>query len=227
MKLKIYINSLLIVFVGFLFSCGENKKTNKSLTEGEIDFTCTVIDESNPMAGFAPGNATANFKDNNLQIEMSVMGMLNTSFISKPSAKTLTQMVKFLDIKSACIQTEKELVADNLDYQLNLEETKETKVIAGYKCHKVNATMVNNPTEKFEVYYTPEIGGDSINCLGPYSKIKGMLLQYRLKKLGLELCFTANTVKKVEIKSEVFDIPSYYKIVTRSEMDAFFSDLQK
>ena len=54
-----------------------------------------------------------------------------------------------------------------------------------------------------------------------------MLMQYRLKKLGLELCFTATSVKKVDVKEDVFEIPSYYKIVSRPEMDKLFADFQK
>ena len=228
MKLNKYIsNFFLIATVCVFFSCGENKTSENALTEGTIEYKATVVDENSPMAGFAPGSAMVNFKDNNLHVEMSVMGVLNTSFISNPSSKTLVQMVKFFDIKSACVQNEKELISENKDYEIKLEETKETKVIAGYKCKKVKATMVNSPSTSFDVYYTTDLGKDSINYIGPYRDIKGMLMQYRLKKLGLELCFTATSVKKAEIKNETFEIPSYYKIVTRPEMDKLFADFQK
>lgn len=228
MKLKKYIpHFFLIVTICLFYSCNENKTAKNALTEGTIDFKATVVDENSPMAGFAPSSAIVNFKNNNLQVEMSVMGVLNTSFISKPQDLTLTQMVKFFDIKSACIQSEKDLTEENKDYEIKFEETKETKLIAGYNCKKVIAHMVKNPAEVFDVYYTTDLGKDSINCVGPYKGIKGMLMQYRLKKLGLELCFTATSVKKAEINDEVFEIPSYYKIVTRPEMDKLFADFQK
>jgi hypothetical protein len=54
-----------------------------------------------------------------------------------------------------------------------------------------------------------------------------MLMQYRLKKLGLEMCFTATAVKKEEIKEEDFEVPAFYKIVTRTEMEKLFEDIQK
>lgn len=228
MKLKKYIsNFILITTVGLFFSCGENKSTENVLSEGIIEYKTTVVDETSPMAGFAPGSATVNFKDNNLFVEMSVMGVLNTSFISNPGNRTLVQMVKFFDIKSACIQNEKDLLLESKDYELKFEETKETKLIAGYKCKKVKAALVNSPSTTFDVYYTTDLGKDSINYIGPYHEIKGMLMQYRLKKLGLELCFTATSVKKAEVKNEIFEIPSYYKIVTRPEMDKLFADFQK
>ncbi len=209
------------------YSCGGSKKTENSLTEGLIEYNATVVDESHPMAGLAPGSATVKFKDNKFELEMSTMGIFNTAFVSDPSKGTLTQMVKFMDIKNACIEKEAELRNDNKEYELKFEETKETKKIAGYKCKKVKATMVNSPAVTFDVYYTTELGLDSINQLSPYKEIKGMLMQYRLKKLGLEMCFTATTVRKEEIKDEVFDVPAYYKIVTRSEMEKLFADIQK
>lgn len=208
-------------------SCSDSKKTENSLTEGLIEYNAEVVDQSHPMAGLAPGSATVKFKNNKLQVEMSTMGIFNTTFISDPSKKTLTQMVKFMDLKNACIQTEADLVPENKEYELKFVETKEIKKIAGYNCKKVKASMVNSPNVCFEIYYTDELGMDSINNIGPYKDIKGMLMQYRLKKLGLEMCFTATAVKKEEIKDEVFEVPAFYKIVTRHEMEKLFEDIQK
>lgn len=208
-------------------SCGDSKRTENSLTEGLIEYNAEVVDQSHPMAGLAPGSATVKFKNNKLEIEMSTMGIFNTTFISNPAKKTLSQMVKFMDIKNACIQTEKDLEPDNKAYALKFEECKETKKIAGYTCKKVKATMVNDPSVTFDVYYTDELGMDSINNMGPYKEIKGMLMHYRLKKLGLEMAFTATAVKKEVIKEEDFEIPAYYKIVTRPEMEQLFVDIQK
>lgn len=208
-------------------SCSGSGKSENALTEGVIEYNAEVVDQSHPMAGLAPGSATVKFKDNRLQVEMSTMGIFNTIFISDPSKKTLTQMVKFMDIKNACIQTEADLAQENKDYELKLEEVKGSKKIAGYNCKKVKATYVNNPTECFDVYYTNELGLDSINNIGPYKQLKGMLMQYRLKKLGLEMCFTATMVKKEEIKDDAFEVPAFYKIVTRPEMEKLFEDIQK
>jgi hypothetical protein len=222
------IQSLLLLFlVLFLASCGNSKKTENSLTEGVIEYSAEVVDQAHPMAGLAPSSATVKFKNNKFQIEMSTMGIFNTTFISDPGKKTLSQMVKFMDIKNACIQHEADLVKENKDYELKLEEVKGTKKIAGYTCKKMKATMANDPSVTFDVYYTDELGLDSINSVGPYKQVKGMLMQYRLKKLGLEMCFTATVVKKEEVKDEDFEVPAFYKIVTRPEMEKLFEDIQK
>ena len=193
-------NRILFIFslvsLWMLTSCSDSKKTENSLTEGLIEYSAEVVDQSHPMAGLAPSSATVKFKDNKLQVEMSTMGIFNTTFISDPGKKTLTQMVKFMDLKEACIQNEADLIQENKNYELKLVETNETKKIAGYSCKKIKASMINNPTVCFDVYYTDELGLDSINNIGPYKQVKGMLMQYRLKKLGLEMCFTAKVVKK-------------------------------
>lgn len=219
--------SILSIITVFALSSCKGKRTENSLTEGLIEYNAAVVDETHPMAGLAPSSATVKFKENKFELEMSTMGIFNTMFVSDPSKKTLTQMVKFMDIKNACIQKESDLIPENKEYELKFEETKDTKKIAGYSCKKVKATLVNNPAVTFDVYYTDELGSDSINQLSPYKAIKGMLMQYRLKKLGLEMCFTATAVKKEEIADDTFEVPSYYKIVTRSEMEQLFTDIQK
>lgn len=219
--------TILSIITVFALSSCKGKRTENSLTEGLIEYNAAVVDETHPMAGLAPSSATVKFKENKFELEMSTMGIFNTMFVSDPSKKTLTQMVKFMDIKNACIQKESDLIPENKEYELKFEETNDTKKIAGYSCKKVKATMVNNPAVTFDVYYTDELGSDSINQLSPYKAIKGMLMQYRLKKLGLEMCFTATVVKKEEIADDTFEVPSYYKIVTRSEMEQLFTDIQK
>ena len=207
-------------------SCSDILKRGNHLTEGVIEFTAEVVDKTHPMAGLAPSTATVKFKNSKLQVEMSSMGVFKTTFISDPSKKNIVQMVKFMDIENAYIETESELIEENKGYQLKLEETKETKLIAGYKCKKVIVSFLNEPTTTFEAYYTNELGTDSINMLGPYKQIKGMLMQYRLKKLGLEMSFTAKSVKKETISNDIFEIPAVYKIVNRAEMEKLFEDLQ-
>lgn len=223
---KLILHSFSILLGISLVSCSPGKKENE-ISEGVIEYSTNVVDENHPLAGLAPSSATMKFKGGRLMIEMSTMGMFNTTFISDPQKKTLSQMVKFMDIKNACIETEKDLQDEDKDYKMTFEPSKDTKIIAGYKCKKVVATMVNNPSISFDVYYTDEIDCDSINYLSPYRGIKGMLMDYRLKKLGIEMHFTATSVKKEEVPETTFDIPAFYKIVTREEMEKIFVDILK
>lgn len=199
---------------------------DKVIDEGVIEYEAKVVDENHPLAGLAPSAATLKFKKDKFIVEMSTMGMFNTMFVCDLKGKTLTQMVKFMDVKQACIETEKDIIKANQSYKLKLEETTDTKIIAGYKCHKVKVSMVNDPSIVFDVYYTKEMGMGAVNSLSPYAGIKGMLMQYRLKKMGMEMQFTAKSVKKLEVPDNTFDIPAYFKIVSNAEMQKFFDGLQ-
>ena len=68
---------------------------------------------------------------------LGIMGVFNTVFITDPKKKTLTTLVKMFDVKQACIEQEKALIAENDSYKLDFKETNETKIIAGYNCKKV------------------------------------------------------------------------------------------
>lgn len=223
-SLKYLLLGLAIVFAfTFTFCKGEDSKVSD---EGQIEYETKVVDENHPLAGLAPSSATLKFKKDKFIMEMSTMGMFNTMFMADFTNKTLTQMVKFMDVKQACIENEKEVLLENSMYKLKIEETSETKVIAGYKCHKLKVTMANDPTVTFDAYYTKEMQVENVNSLSPYVGVKGMLMQYRLKKMGLELQFTAKKVKNVEIPDNTFELPAYYKIVDKAEMQKFFSGLQ-
>jgi hypothetical protein len=204
--------------------CGTHN--DKDVKEGIIEYDVKPVNENHPLAGFAPTSAVFKFKKDKFIMEMSIMGMFNTMFIADPVKRTLTQMVKFLDLKQACIEDEKDIKGENEKYQLKIEETKETKIIAGHKCHKIKVTMVSDPTTVFDAYYTKDIQADNVNALSPYSSVKGMMMQYRLQKLGLELEFTAKAVKAAEIPDATFEIPAYFKIVSKAEMQKYFDSLQ-
>ena len=211
------------MLTGF-FSCSTGN--DKVIDEGIIEYDSKVVDENHPLAGLAPSSATLKFKKDKFVIEMSTMGMFNTMFICDLTTKTLTQMVKFMDVKQACIEDENAIRKENESYKIKFEETGETKVIAGYKCNKIKVTMVNDPKIIFDAYYTKDMGMEKVNSLSPYAGVKGMLMQYRLRKMGMEMQFTAKSVKKADISDNSFEVPAYFKIVSQDEMKKFFDGLQ-
>jgi hypothetical protein len=208
-----------------LNACGTSEK-NGAKEEGIIEFDTKGVDPTHPLFGFAPSTATFKFKRDKFIIEMSTMGMFNTSVIVDSKAKTIAQTVKFLDIKQACIEHEKDLVEENSDYALKIEETKETKKIIGLKCYKAKITKVNEPNVKFDVWYTKELGMENCNELTPYAQLKGILIDYRIKKMGMELHFAAKSYKNIQIPDNAFEIPASMKIVPKEEMEKFINNLQ-
>ncbi|MBL7932764.1 MAG: hypothetical protein JNL60_12720 [Bacteroidia bacterium] len=225
-----FINKFLF-FAGFFLlavvftQCGDDSKTGGK-GEGIIEFDTKGVDPNHPLFNFAPSSATMKFKPDRIIIEMSTMGMFNTSVIVDSKAKTIAQTVKFLDIKQACIEKEADLIPENEDYALKLDETKETKKIAGLKCYKVKATKIHEPNVSFDVWYTKELGGENSNALTPYAQLKGVMMDYRIKKMGMELHFSAKSYKNVEVPDQAFEIPAAMKIVPKEEMEKFIKNLQ-
>lgn len=215
-----------ILAVALVFVTTSCKQTNGGANEGIIEFETKGVDESHPLYGLAPNSATLKFKEDKFAIEMSTMGIFNTTIIGDLKAKTLAQTVKFMDIKMACIENEKDIDAVNKDFEIKYEETKETKKIANYTCKKIKVTMVKNPTITFDAWYTKDLGLPNCNDLTPYKGVPGVLMDYRIKKMGLEMHFVAKSVKNNEVTDNTFEIPAYMKIVSKEEMAKFFADLQ-
>lgn len=219
--IKVMALLLLLVFT----SCEDAFRKSKD-EEGMIEFDTKGVDVNHPLYGFAPNSATFKFKKKKFAIEMSVMGLFNMTILGDNTAKTMAQSVKFMNVKQACIENEKDLMEENSKYKIKIEETSDTKEILGMKCHKINVTMVDSPFTKFEAWYTKELGMEDCNILTPYASVKGMLLDYRLKKMGMELHFTAKSYSHVEIPDPTFEVPASMKIISKEEMAKFINDLQ-
>lgn len=111
-------------------------------------------------------------------------------------------------------------------YPLKFKNTNEKKELAGYKCNRLIAYYVSNPQDSFEVLYTTQLEPENIYDLSAYKGVQGMLMKYRLRKWGLELEFTAQNVSLQQVPDEEFELPSYYKIISKEEMEAFIKSLQ-
>ena len=223
-KTKFISKSFIVLLIAFFLSSCGSKERSISDEEGIIEFSAAAVDEQHPLFGLAPSSATLKYKKEKFALEMSSMGMFNTSIIGDTKKRTVTQTVKFLDIKQAYTENEKEIIADNLTFPLKIEETNETKDIVGLKCNKIKVTMVNNPSITFDAWYTKELGMEDCNSLNSYAQIKGVLLDYRVKKMGLEMHFVAKSLNKVEIPDNTFEIPSSMKHVGKAEMEKVFSN---
>ncbi|GAB4208676.1 MAG: hypothetical protein Fur0023_20430 [Bacteroidia bacterium] len=209
----------------FFVSCNSPILHNKK-SEGVIEYKVEAVDKTHPLAGLAPDKAVLKFKDDKYMIEMSTMGVFKTTFILDGNKKTLTETIKFMDIKNACIENQEDLIKEANLSPLKFKSTNEEKKIAGYKAKKLIAYYVYNPQDSFEVLYTTQLEPQNIYDLSAYKGINGMLMKYRLKKWGLELEFTAQKVSLEQVPEEEFELPSYYKIVSKEEMEKFIKDLQ-
>ena len=218
-----FLAAVTVAAVSFTSCTGEAKGGDE---EGVIEFATRAMDPSHPLYGFAPDAATLRFKKDRFSIEMSTMGMFNYAIIGNNRDRTLAQTVKFMNIKQACIERGNEINEDNSEYALSIEETGETKEIIGLTCYRLKVSKLNEPNVKFDAWYTKELGMEDCNKLTPYSKVKGILLDYRIKKMGIEMHFLARSYSPTKVPDHIFKIPATMKIISKEEMEQFFAELQ-
>ncbi len=222
----------LSALIGFVYiicisACGHTD--DKFLSEGEIEYDATVVDQSNPMATLAPSKMTIKFKENRSCAEMSAgMGLFSTSFISDPETQTLTQLVKLLNKKFSLIQDAAAIKKENEAYPVEVTACKETKLVAGYKCNKSHVVLKDEfgSVTEFDIYYTRDLDIKNPNFANPFHMIDGVLMEYQIKRFGLEMRFTAKNVKPVEVDDECFQLPADYKAISQKEMNELFEGLQ-
>jgi hypothetical protein len=212
-----------IICLAFFYAVMPSCKNDAAATErsseneGVIEFETKAVDAEHPMANLVPNSATLKYKDEKFVMEMSSFGF-NTSIFGNLKKKTMTQTITFMDLRQGCVDKEGDITKENADYKLNIQETKETKQIAGLKCYKLKVSLVDSPDVKFDAYYTKDLGIGDFNKLTPYSQIKGMLMDYRAKRMGMEMHFTAKEVKSVGVADESFNLPTGITYVSRETL---------
>ena len=106
----------------------------------------------------------------------------------------------------------------------SIEQSDETKVIAGYTCKKVIVTLNDDGAKTtFEAWYTSELGSKMANFNNPlYKDIDGALLEFSMKTQEVGMKFTASSIDKKNIADKDFEIPSDYTLTTQDELKSKF-----
>lgn len=208
--------SIVIIGIG----CGKSgSNATGALSEGVIVYEAAPLDMGHPFASYAPSEMTIKFKDNNCAASMSAgLGALTALFVSSGEERSFTQVIKLFSDTYVVIQKEEELKKENSTIDMEIKPTDETKVIAGYKCKKAIVNVKGEEPVQYDIYYTNEINIENSNFANPYSKLDGVLMEYRMKKFGLEMQFTATSVKKEKVEEEAFNIPEDGEQITQEEL---------
>jgi GLPGLI family protein len=221
------ISAVFLTIGPFLGACKDGSSSAKVHSEGSIEFEASAVDPNNPMADLAPNKMIEKFKDHKIVYEMSAgMGLMNMSIVSDYSNKTVTQLIKLLNKKYAAITNSDEIQKERTSSKMKIQKTNETKVIAGYKCKKAMVSFEDNSHPGFDIFYTDEIELDKPNWSNGFGDIDGVLLEYQLKRYGLELRFTARKVAKSKVEESDFETPGDYKIISQKELEELFAGMQ-
>ncbi|CAN5163542.1 hypothetical protein BH09BAC5_BH09BAC5_17390 [soil metagenome] len=194
----------------------------KNIKEGVIEFKSEAIDSKEHASMTVPDKMVVKFKNDFTSAELEAgLGFAKMKFISDPVKKEFRSQVFFFEKKQSVMNFD-ELKKTNYylpDY--DVEYGNKTKDIAGYSCK--NATMkFKDGTPSYEIWFTKDISIKDPNWANAYYKIDGVLMDYRLKKYGLELHFTATSVSEATIDDSYFTIPAEYTPVKNSELEKMF-----
>lgn len=212
-----------------LFISGCSPSDEKYISEGIIEYDAVVVDQSSPMASVAPDKMTIKFKDNKSYAEVTAgFGLFSTSFIANPENLTTIQLVKLFNKKFAHIADSVAINKEkSVSPKIKITPTKETKIIAGYKCKKVIISFEDTVQSSNSLYYTDEINFKNPNWnVVPFYELEGVLMEYQVKRYGLEMKFTAKSVTKTSIEDDLFELPNGYKLISQEEMDQLFQGFQ-
>jgi hypothetical protein len=233
-KTSIFISLILLVSAGvlvYLYKCTSmfDKMGGKDITEGviEYDITYPKLDPNSMMASGLPSKAYLRFKDNNISNDMSgMMGMISITYISKAINKAVEQRLTLITKKYASEVDASDLKRLNDSYVSNVEETKNEKQIAGFKCKEAVVKLTDGSQTK--VYYTNDIGIENPNWSNPYSKIDGVLMDFQMERYGIAMHFKAKSVLAQKIDDSTFTIPAdstEYKITPFNELEKILEEL--
>ncbi|NQY12031.1 MAG: hypothetical protein HRT71_21250 [Flavobacteriales bacterium] len=196
--------------------------------EGELEFEITYpsLEKGNVMMELYPSKMQLLMKNHDYITNMSAgFGMFKSSYISKSNDKTLTLLVNIIRKKYAL--TWDTLSLDTTWPELEIEPTGKNKTIAGYVCDEALVKVVGSPDEQFNIYYTDEIERKGSNWDNEFRGIEGFLMEYQMKRFGLEMKFTCTSVVKKEIlDSEFINPKDGYEFISEAQMTKIFKDFQ-
>ena len=93
-----------------------------------------------------------------------------------------------------------------------------TKKISGY--HVQSAKVEYQDKDIVNVFYTKELSPQNESFNIQFPGLNGIPLEYEVKgNGGIKMKFVANMVETKVVDSQIFDIPSDYKIVSKEELE--------
>jgi GLPGLI family protein len=215
----------LLVAIGL---SGCKNLTTKEINSGVIEYDISYPNPSEVTMSMdlMPKTLTYRFNEHNTCSEISAgMGALKTIVLTSFEKKNIIQTLNLLG-KKYKVEFNKATIDSmfKAEPSIKFETTNETKKIAGYDCFKVKCSSIdaNGAKINYEIYYTKSIKAPHVNWFNVYKDIDGMLMQYRVKRYGITMNFTAKTVSPDGADDSVFKLEGEYKDISASEMDSYF-----
>lgn len=199
------------------------------ISEGiiEYDITYPKLDPNSMMVSGMPNKAYLRFKDNNISNDMSaMMGLISFTYISNLKTQTVEQRLTIFNKKYSAAISPDDLKRLNDSYVTSVEEGSGSAEIAGYKCKEAKVKLVNG--EEVKVYYTSQIDIERPNWSNPYSKIKGVLMEFQMERYGVVMHLKATSVLAQAVEDEAFRMPAdstEYQRIVFAELENILEEL--
>lgn len=195
----------------------------KDIKEGTIEYKSEAVSSKEHSSITVPDKMIVKFKNDFSSAELEAgMGFAKMKFISDPSKKEFRSQVFFFEKKQSLMSFDEIQQTNYYLPDYDVEYGNKTKEIAGYKCK--NAILkFKDGSPDMEVWYTKDISIKDPNWSNAYHKVDGVLMDYNLKKFGLELHFTATSVSESSIDDSYFTIPAEYSKVKNADLEKMFA----
>jgi GLPGLI family protein len=206
------------------------KDNSSTVTSGRIDYKITYLnnDLDKKTKNILPSRMKLIFDHkhaaNNIEGFMGIYKLnAYTNFHTRKCSTILKILDKHYLFKGS---REEEMCCFDTMEDMVIEETSETKVIAGFNCKKAIVRLPSQ-NEQFIIYYTNEIKLKHPNSTNPYKKIAGVLMEFELKLLYLHMRFEAEKYQALDDYSITPKINENSKQVSRNQMTQILNKLME
>lgn len=208
-----------IVILFSLQSCS-SEQSGKKLKQGKIEYKITYLDDirQKPLIALLPHKMITVFKNNSTY--SLVEGFLfKLVYITNHSRGQNITLFQVLDKKYMYLaDTSSAPFGYQVDHKLKIIPTDKEKIIAGYKCNHVYAVFPDRQ-DTLEIYYTNELGIKDPNCNNPYKIVNGVLMEFTVNMLDINMNFKAEEVKRKKVDAKLFEPPEGFKQISKKEME--------
>jgi GLPGLI family protein len=213
---------IITIFSLAIASCSE-KKHKQKISEGEIEYYIEYLDNDheNPLIMLLPRKMTTLFNNNSsYTLIEGFLGTFKLTYIANNSKHRNYSMFQMMD-KKYYYPTE----IDNLSFgyekmkNLKIVFTDVEKEIAGYNCKQAIASFPGGKCKDIEIFYTNEINLKEPNQNNPFHQIDGVLMEFTVNLMGINMNIKTKKVIDKKVKPEIFEIPKGFTRVTLEEME--------
>ncbi len=222
--MKRFTRSLLLIAVLSIAIAGTaSAKDFKGIITYKISYPGSELDAQ--TKAMLPKMLTYKIKGNLAKTEMEMGGMGRQMQIINGDEKVVYTLIDMMGKKISFKMTEEEINKElENEPNVTVDYFDETKEIAGYECKKAVINMDNDGTKSsFIVYYTDELGGQSLNFdNNMFREIDGVLMEFEIIEGNMKMKMEAVSVKKENVPDSEFVVPDDFEEMTKEEMQNMF-----